>query len=116
MAFSSLFAWSLRTFGWHGHGLVFFILAPTSASIDHITSHWDRQVPKSTSEAGLSLMQITCVLCLPSYIEPAREKPTREAGFGWIWQKHAAKSEIGLFGACFLIFLMFGGVCSTLSL
>jgi len=113
VAFSSLFAWSLRTFGWHGHGLVFFILAPTSASIDHITSHWDRQVPKSTSEAGLSLMQITCVLCLPSYIEPAREKPTREAGFGWIWQKHAAKSEIGLFGACFL---MFGGVCSTLSL
>jgi len=54
VAFSSLFAWSLRTFGWHGHGLVFFILA------------------------GLSLMQITCVLCLPSYIEPAREKPTRE--------------------------------------
>ncbi|CAK9064924.1 Protein ZINC INDUCED FACILITATOR-LIKE 1 (Protein ZIF-LIKE 1) [Durusdinium trenchii] len=44
VAFSSLFAWSLQTWGWGGHAMVFCILA------------------------ALSLMQITCVLLLPSYV------------------------------------------------
>ncbi|CAE7412838.1 ZIFL2 [Symbiodinium natans] len=46
-ASSSVFAWTLRTWGWHGHGALFFMLA------------------------GCSIIQIACVLCLPDYVEPA---------------------------------------------
>ena len=46
---SSIFAWTLKTWGWHGHGIVFFILA------------------------GLSMFQAICVLCLPSYIETGQQ-------------------------------------------
>eukprot|EP00438_Fugacium_kawagutii_P001554 Skav232570 [mRNA] locus=scaffold1594:201548:202882:+ [translate_table: standard] len=52
VASSSTFAWTLRTWGWHGHGVVFFMLA------------------------GLSVVQILCVLCLPSYVEP--NQPVKE--------------------------------------
>lgn len=49
VASSSTFAWTLNTWGWHGHGTAFFILA------------------------GLSIIQIICVLCLPSYVEPRQQ-------------------------------------------
>ncbi|CAE7246745.1 ZIFL1 [Symbiodinium sp. CCMP2592] len=51
VASSSVFAWTLRKWGWHGHSVVFFILA------------------------GLSLIQIICVRCLPSYVEPVCQPP-----------------------------------------
>lgn len=54
VAFSSIFAWSLSSWGWNGHGLVFYILA------------------------GFSMMQIICVLSLPSYVEYGRELPKEE--------------------------------------
>ena len=46
-ASASIFAWTLRTWGWHGHGALFFMLA------------------------GCSIIQILCVLCLPDNVEPA---------------------------------------------
>ena len=55
---SSIFAWTLRTWGWHGHGIVFFILA------------------------GLSMIQIFCVLCLPGYVDsgkPPLEEPSESS-------------------------------------
>eukprot|EP00438_Fugacium_kawagutii_P015237 Skav206129 [mRNA] locus=scaffold172:340023:340988:+ [translate_table: standard] len=66
IAFSAIYAWSLTTFGWDGHGLVFYILALISADIAWL---W----------AGFSLMQIICVLCLPSYIEHGREEAPKKA-------------------------------------
>ena len=55
VASSSIFAWTLRTWGWHGHGAVFFVLA------------------------GLSIFQTICVLCLPSYVEPDCLQPWDKA-------------------------------------
>ena len=55
VAFSSIFASSLRTWGWEGHSLVFCILA------------------------AFSVMQIICVLCLPSYVEHGRDPEPKEA-------------------------------------
>eukprot|EP00435_Cladocopium_sp_Y103_P033880 s2542_g8.t1 len=54
VASSSTFAWTLRTWGWHGHGIVFFILAV------------------------LSIIQIICVLCLPSYVESSCQQSLEE--------------------------------------
>lgn len=54
IAFSSIYAWSLTNWGWNGHGLVFYILA------------------------AFSVMQIICVMSLPSYIEHGREQPPKD--------------------------------------
>eukprot|EP00438_Fugacium_kawagutii_P018274 Skav222985 [mRNA] locus=scaffold1827:160037:161425:- [translate_table: standard] len=54
VASSSIFAWTLRTWGWHGHSVVFFILA------------------------GLSMIQILGVFSLPSWVESERPRPLEE--------------------------------------
>ena len=57
IAFSSIFASSLRTWGWEGHSVVFCILA------------------------GFSMMQILCVLCLPQYVKHGRDPEPKEATY-----------------------------------
>ena len=83
--------------------------------IDHIASHFTGTVKFQSQHLrqGFPLCKLLAFFVFPAILSPLVKSLQERLDLDGFWHKHAAKSEIDLFGVCFL---MFGGVCSTLSL